>query len=130
LHQNSSMQAHFGRSGLNMLAFDPAHEGMLYLFDDNARARAREQLLEDIPRLVADFGDAVLVGQFYGSIYNMTPGHMDDIHAAMIENPDLEIVTDSGGERRRPNTIRADDTLRMKRQRTFFPMFLSSEKKG
>jgi three-Cys-motif partner protein len=129
LHQNSSMQAHFGRSGLNMLAFDPAHEGMLYLFDDNARARAREQLLEDIPRLVADFGDAVLVGQFYGSIYNMTPGHMD-IHAAMIENPDLEIVTDSGGERRRPNTIRADDTLRMKRQRTFFPMFLSSEKKG
>ena len=31
LHKNSSMQAHFGRSGLNMLVFDPKEgEGALY----------------------------------------------------------------------------------------------------
>jgi hypothetical protein len=79
-------------------------------------------------RLVTGFGDAVGVGQFYSSIYNMTPAHMDDIHAAMIENPDLEIVTEAGGERRKPNTIRPDDTLRMKKQRTMFPIFLNSNK--
>lgn len=129
LHQNSSMQAHFGRSGLNMLAFDPAHdEGSLYLFDVSGRTRAKEQLLEDIPRLVTEFGDAVSVSQFYSSIYNMTPAHMDDIHGAMIENTDLEIVTETGGERRKHNTIRPDDTLRMKKQRTMFPLFLGPKK--
>lgn len=124
LHNNSSMQAHFGRSGLDMLSYDPSHEGALYLFDVSGRERAKQQLMEDIPRMVTDFGDAVSVGQFYGNIYNMTPAHMDDIHEAMIENTDLEIVTESGGVRRKPNTIKPDDTLRMKLQRTFFPIFL------
>jgi three-Cys-motif partner protein len=131
LHQNSSMQAHFGRSGLNMLTFDPKHgEGALYLFEQSDRERAKFQLLEDIPRLVTDFGDAVGVGQFYASIYNITPAHMDDIHSAMIENTDLEVLTEAGGERRKHNTIRFDDTLRMKRQRTFFPMFFERKKDG
>lgn len=129
LHENSSMQAHFGRSGLNMLSFDPAKDGALYLFDVTGRANAKQQLLEDIPRLVTDFGDAISVGQFYGSIYNMTPAHMDDIHAAMMENSDLEVLTETGGTRRKPNTIRPDDMLRMKQQRTFFPIFLNSDKK-
>lgn len=126
LHQNSSMQAHFGRSGLNMLSFDPSHEGALYLFDVSGRVLAKQQLLEDIPRVVTDFGDAISVGEFYGSIYNMTPNHTDDIHAAIVENADLEVLTETGGVRRSPNTIRANDTLRMKRQRTFFPIFLGS----
>ena len=68
------------------------------------------------------------VGQFYGRIYNTTPAHMDDIHAAMIENPELEIVTEAGGERRKAHTIRSDDTVRMKIQRTMFPMFLTARK--
>jgi hypothetical protein len=129
LHNNSNMQAHFGRYGLNMLAFDPSREGALYLFDDSGRESAKQQLLEDIPRLVTEFGDAIPVGQFYGSIYNTTPAHMDDIHAAMIENADLEIITETGGLRRKSNTIRVDDTPRMKQQRTMFPIFLKTEKK-
>jgi hypothetical protein len=80
--------------------------------------------------VVTDFGDAVGVGQFYGSIYNMTPAHTDDIHSAMLENSDLEVVTEAGGERRKPNTIRADDQLRMKRQRTLFPIFLGPKKES
>jgi hypothetical protein len=109
--------------------FDPSHdERSLYLFDVSGRAIAKQQLLDDIPRVVSDFGDAVAIGEFYGSIYNMTPAHMDDIHAAIIENTDLEVVTEAGGERRKPNTIRADDTLRLKRQRTFFPMFLNPKR--
>jgi hypothetical protein len=128
LHQNSSMQAHFGRSGLQMLSYDPTHEGnSLYLFDVSARAEAKKQLSEDIPRLVADFGDVIGVAEFYGSIYNMTPAHMDDIHAAIIENPDLEVITEQGGERRKANTIGPSDTLRMKQQRSFFPIFLGDD---
>jgi hypothetical protein len=122
LHQNSSMQAHFGRSGLNMLTYDPRHEGALYLFDPSGRVNAKIQLMDDIPRLVSEFGDALTIEQFYSTIYRLTPAHADEIHAAIIENPDLEVTTEGGGERRRPNTIRIGDTLRMKRQRSFFPL--------
>jgi three-Cys-motif partner protein len=124
LHKNSSVQAHFGRSGLDMLAYDPGHDnGALYLFDEPGRATAKDQLMEDIPRLVSEFGDAVNVGNFYETIYNATPAHMDDIHAAIIENVDLEVITEGGGERRKPGTIIVADTIRLKRQRSFLQMF-------
>lgn len=86
----------------------------------------------DIPRLVSDAGDAMSVMEFYESIYNITPAHADDVHAAIIENPDLEVITPAGGERRKANTIAADDIIKVKNQRSFFPMFLSasSNRKG
>lgn len=133
LHDNATLQAHFGRSGLNMLSYDPRDdEGRLYLFDNNGRASAKEQLMGDIPRLVSDAGDAMSVMEFYESIYNITPAHADDVHAAIIENPDLEVITPAGGERRKANTIAADDIIKVKNQRSFFPMFLSasSNRKG
>lgn len=124
LHQNSSYQAHFGRSGLDMLSYDPNHDsGALYLFDMSGRSSAKDQLTADIPRLVSEFGDAIEVGTFYESIYNATPAHTDDIHSAIIDSPDLEVITEAGGERRRPNTIIASDIIRIKSQRSFFPMF-------
>lgn len=129
LHDNKTAQAHFGRSGLHMLSFDPNHDdNRLYLFEEADRDRAKHQLMEDIPRLVSEFGDAVNIGQFYGSIYNMTPSHTRDIHAAMIENPDLEVLTQKGRERRKANTITPADMLRLKKQITFFPIFLGARK--
>ena len=128
LHDNASLQAHYGRSGLNMLLYDPKYDdGMLYLFDDSGRASSKHQLLGDIPRLIAESGDTIRVMDFYESIYNATPAHTDDVHAAIIENPDLEVITPAGGERRKANTIAIDDTIRMKKQRSFFPMFLDSD---
>jgi three-Cys-motif partner protein len=120
LHGNGT-QAHFGRSGLNMLAYDPSHEeGSLYLFETNDRTKAKDQLLEDIPRLVAEFGDVMDVAEFYEAAYNATPAHKDDIHAAMIESEELDIFTDGGGQRRKANTITVGDTIKLKSQRTFF----------
>lgn len=120
LHRNSSAQAHFGRPGLNMLSYDPAHEGSLYLFEEDDRKRATEQLRNDIPRAVANFGDAVEIGEFYQGIYNQTPSHSDDIHQAIIDNPELTVVTPNGGERRVANTIRTGDVLKLNPQRSFF----------
>lgn len=129
LHDNASLQAHVGRSGLNMLSYDPRHdEGILYLFDDSGRASAKTQLLDDIPRLVTEAGDAISVMEFYESIYNVTPAHADDVHAAIIESPDLEVITQAGGERRKANTIAVTDVIKVKNQRSFFPMFLDAEK--
>jgi three-Cys-motif partner protein len=127
LHQNSSAQAHFGRSGLNMLSYNPIHDdGTLYLFDELGRETAKNQLLEDIPRLISESGDVIGVGDFYESIYNITPAHTDDVHTAIIENPDIEVITPAGGERRKANTIGVNDVLKLKIQKSFFPMFLSA----
>ena len=130
LHDNSSVQAHFGRSGLDMLHYDPAHEeGLLYLFDEDGRDRARGQLLDDIPRLIADSGDVMEVADFYASIYNMTPAHASDVHSAIMDNPDLEVITPEGGKRRKANTIVVHDMVKRKPQTSFFPMFSRIDKR-
>lgn len=121
LHDNSSQQAHFGRAGLRMLSYDPDHEnGSLYLFDAGARDAAREQLPDDIPKLVSDGGDTIRISEFYRSIYNETPAHSDDINSAIFENANLEVLTPSGNQRRFPHTISLEDTLCIKRQLSFY----------
>jgi hypothetical protein len=102
---------------------------MLYVFDEVGLAQAKAQLHDDIPRFITNYGDAIAVGEFYAGIYNETPAHMLDINSAIIDNPDLEVITEDGGERRKANTIKISDTLRVKHQRSFFPMFLDSQTK-
>lgn len=121
LHNCSSSQAHFGRSGLRMLHYDPqqANENSLYLFNEDGRSSARSQLFDDIPRFVAEFGNALSVNEFYSGIYNMTPAHSDDVRSAIIENQDLEVITPTGGERRKAHTIKLDDVVRLKTQPSF-----------
>lgn len=67
-------------------------------FDESARDAARAELPEDIPRLISEGGDMMPVGDFYRAIYNQTPAHSDDIHAAIMESPDLEVITSGGDE--------------------------------
>lgn len=119
LHKNSSSQAHFGRSGLRMLAYDPNEEGTLYLFENEDRKRAAFQLYDDIPRAIANSRTGMLVEDFYAGVYNQTPAHSDDIHNAIISNPDLEVETPKGGTRRVANAISRSDILKLKPQRSF-----------
>lgn len=102
----------------------------LYLFEEADRGRARDQLHDDIPRLVNEYGDAIRVRDFYRGVYNMTPAHADDIHASVMMNTDLEVITEAGGARRATNTITPNDVLRLKPQRSFFPMFLEADEKA
>lgn len=127
LHDNNATQAHFGRAGLNMLSYDPKHEGQLYLFDQDSREAAKKDLYDDIPRLITEHGDAITVEDFYIDIYNGTAAHSDDIHEMIIENDDVETVTEAGGVRRKPNTIRPSDVLRLKQQKSMFPMFFDKK---
>jgi three-Cys-motif partner protein len=127
LHDNKTSQAHFGRSGLNMLAYDPREEGALYLFDDEDRETAVKQLYDDIPRAIANYGDTINVGEFFGDIYNETPAHSDDINEAIHQNPDVAVITDTGGERRKANTIKPTDTLKLRNQRSFFQILFPKD---
>ncbi len=130
LHGNSSVQAHFGRSGLDMLHYDPRYDGNLYLFDEEGRATARSQLLDDIPRVLSTLDDGLPMASFYERIYNITPAHADDIHGALIDNPDIVVATPNGGQRRVGQSIRADDTVSLRRQRSFFPFWRNKDSKG
>lgn len=123
LHFNSTSQAHFGRAGLDMLSYNPDEEGSLYLFDDGSRSRAVDQLHEDIPRMISHHGDVLTIEEFNLGVYKETAAHSADIQKVLIENPELEVLTERGGERRRPNTISGSDTVRLKTQRGFYPMF-------
>ncbi len=129
LHRNALPQAHFGRAGLHMLSYDPKEEGMLYLFDDDSRQSAKENLYDDIPRFIAESGDALLVQDFYATAYSKTPAHSDDIHEMIIENPDMEVITEAGGKRRQANTIKPSDTLKLNSQKSMFFMFSNFSKK-
>lgn len=130
LHDNSTAQAHFGRGGLNMLSYNPEdEEGQLHLFDEDSRESSKKELFEDIPKLIAASGDALVVDEFYRVAYSETPAHSDDIHSVIIENPDIEVITETGGERRKPNTIKPSDTLKLKNQKSFFSMFSDEGKK-
>jgi hypothetical protein len=94
------------RIGTDILSTtDRFADGSLYLFDTSGRASAKSQLLEDIPRLISEAGYVTGVGDFYESIYNVTPTHSDDVHTAIVENPDIEVITPAGGERRKASTI-------------------------
>ena len=121
LHKNSNAQAHFGRSGLKMLQYDPGQEGgFLYLFDLDARNSAKEQLYDDIPRLVSEKGNVMTIPDFHAAICNQTPAHSDDIHTAIIENFALEVLTPKGKARRFARTISQSDTLHVKNQLSFY----------
>ncbi|MDM4770887.1 three-Cys-motif partner protein TcmP [Solimonas sp. SE-A11] len=120
LHSDGLSQAHFGKSGLRMLAYDPlAGSGQLYLFDGSSRQKAIDSLNEDIPRFIAESGDSLSVEEFYTAAYNETPAHSDDIHRSIIECTDIEVITPNGGRRREPHAIDIGDTLKLKSQKSF-----------
>lgn len=127
LHKNSSPQAHdsspqahVGRAGLDMLAYNPRdEEGLLYLFNDDSREYSRSQLPDDVEKIVYESGDVIMMDDFYRIAYNATPAHSEDINGAIIENRNLEIITPSGRPRRKAGRISLDDALRLARQPTF-----------
>ena len=119
LHNQELTQVHFGRSGLSMLAYDPSTEGQFYLFDENSRERAIQDLHADIPRLVSESGEAISMMEFYDQAYSETAAHSDDIHESILLNPDLEVLTPNGSRRRSANQIKPHDTLVRVKQRSF-----------
>jgi len=120
LHQNSQTQAHYGRSGLNMLAHDPSETKTLYLFDASARDQAKDELHNDIPKFISDSGQPLSIKSFYELIYNHTPAHSDDINSAIIGSNELLVKTTTGGTRRKASQINTTDYIEFRKQRSFF----------
>ena len=117
LHDTGGLQAHYGGPGLKMLSHNPNDErySLPFTFNESARRSSREQLYEDVVRSVCDYEGEVDVSRFLLDAYKSTPAHSDDIKTALIENPELEVVTHNGGTRRTHNNIDSTDIIKLKR---------------
>ncbi len=122
LHRKKNSQAHVGRSGLKMLRYNTIEDASLYLFDANSRQGARDELFYDIPKFLADYTTetSLPVADFFDQTYNQTPAHSDDLNSALIRSPDIEVLTATGGKRRKPQMIKRTDTIRLASQKTFY----------
>lgn len=119
-HRLSNNQAHYGRSGLNMLSYDPSFDGsFLYLFDEAQRIDAKNQLMVDIPKRLSELGRQQKVGDFLESIYNETPAHHEDILTTFIDSPELTVLTDKSKPRRAASQITLNDHIELNDQRVF-----------
>lgn len=116
LHTISNGQAHFGNGGIDMLNYNPEHEGRLYLFREEDRERDRDILTEDVGRVLSKNSYAMRVSDFYQAIYNTTPSHSEDIDNALINNPQIEVKSSEKGLRRASHTIKKQDIIVLKRQ--------------
>lgn len=123
LHERGGQQAHFGRAGLDMLWHSPwCEDGALHLFKDDDRKRSRDQLPDDIERIVHDYGDTIMLHDFLRIAYGATPAHSDDIFGAIMESLYLEVVAPSGRPRRKAGEVSLGDTLRLATPVVFYPM--------
>ncbi len=116
------MQNHFvhhGRAGLKMLGYDPGQNleqmPLDFMFDDDAEARSKSALMEDLPRRVfsayrAGTAPPSLINLFDG-VCNETPATkrlLSDVIVELRGLNEFEILTSDG--RTRPRTGTVDDT--------------------
>lgn len=124
LHLNAGGQAHFGKSGLKMLDYRSNDDGIGTLdWSGDIREKNVAALHNDLPEVVFEFGDAIPIELLKASVYNETTAHSDDFKKVLIENQDIEVLTQTGSKRRSATAIKDTDVVRVTAQRHLFPTF-------
>jgi three-Cys-motif partner protein len=131
---------HFGGAGFDALGFDPlvdVRQGMMdYTFNDDAAARSKKQLLEQIPPLVRagwDTGTPVTKRSLFASRANDTPvvGKLVDSQLSELRNAGEIVILgrkkDRAGKlvetvRERADSYGWDDEIRFPRQPRLFSL--------
>ena len=139
--ETSNTMEHFGSAGLNALGFDPnvdVRQGMMdYMFDDDAEARSKSQLLEQIPLLLQESwknGGIVTKRSLFESRANDTPvvGKLVDSGLAKLRDEGEVVILgkkrDKNGElktvvRERADQFQWDDEIQFPREPRLFSFF-------
>jgi three-Cys-motif partner protein len=138
---NNTME-HFGGAGFDALGFDPrvdVRQGMMdYVFDDDAAARSKTQLLQQIPPLLREAwngGAVVTKRSLFAARANDTPvvGKLVDSQLAELRDAGELIVLgqkrDKAGNvigevvRERADTFNWDDVIKFPKQPRLFSLF-------
>jgi three-Cys-motif partner protein len=131
------MQNHFvhhGRAGLRMLGYDPEQQinqaPFDFMFDDNAEARSKKALMEELPEKVfsahkAGAAPPTLLDLFNG-VCNETPATKRLISSTIVDLRELkefEILTSDGRPRPRTTTVDNTDRIVPAKMRDLFSPF-------
>lgn len=140
--QTNNTMEHFGGAGFNALGFDPSvdmrQQLMDYTFDDNAEARSKKQLLNQLPPLLHEGwrqSGVVTKKDLFASRANDTPvvGHIVDSQLAELRDAGEVIIVghkkDKQGNvvgkvvRERATEFKWDDEIIRPKQPDLFSVF-------
>jgi hypothetical protein len=121
---------HHGRAGIQMLGFDPERDisqiPMDFLFDDDADARSKTALMEQLPRFIfgrADGGEPTTLGSLFTRICNETPAttrQLADVLVDLRQESEIEILSEDRRPKPRSLQIEWGDVILPARQRSMF----------
>lgn len=130
--ENTSF-AHYGRSGLRMLGYDPDEDFTLtgqntlpgFFFDETAEASCHDALLGQVPDRLPKHSHAISFDEFFSNLTNETPAtseHLKHVLADLVREGVIE-VRDRTGEKLRQVGVRqkSDLIIRKRQKRLSFP---------
>jgi three-Cys-motif partner protein len=127
--QQTNHFMHYGRAGTNMfmLGFDPSRPSraqLSFAFDDSARTRTLNALIEELPEILQKkFQNGVTLKDLYADICNVTPASkliLGDGLNELCSLGELEKVGVQGEERLSTTKVKDDDIVRPTGQRRLF----------
>lgn len=126
---------HYGGPGMDMfsaLGYIPKQDAAFtkqfdldFGFDESARSRSIDTLMEQIPNLIYPQPDGMSFGEMFATTCNMSPASSQIFREAisqLVGYGDLEVIGYDGSRRRSANTIHDNDQIIAPRQKSFhFP---------
>lgn len=130
--ENTSF-SHYGRSGLNMLGYDPKEDSRLnrqlplpgFFFDGTARSATHQALVEELPERIHPFrrSGGIPFDVLFSKLTNESPATSDIFRAAIedlaIEGA-IEVRDRTGTTKRKRGVQHPSDIINPARQRQFF----------
>ncbi len=119
--------AHYGGPGLSMLGYDQDFDeqvaGHPFLFDENARERTDEMLLDQLPERLSQHKDGIPFATFFSTLTNETPADsriIKDNLAILHKEGQIEIHDETGLVTRQCGIQKPTDVIRWTPQRVLF----------
>lgn len=119
--QESTAFAHYGRSGLRMLGYDPKRDPDLsgqnmlpgFYFDDTAKASSCQELVEQLPERLRQHLSGVSFAHVFESTTNESPVSADIMKSVVAElaREGFVSIKDKTGMTLRRGTIQADSDM-------------------
>nr|VFJ99302.1 MAG: three-Cys-motif partner protein [Candidatus Kentron sp. LFY] len=124
--------SHYGGPGLWMFGYDPRKDPEIadqldlfgkteYSFDETAKDRTQQAILEQLPKLIREFPDGIPYLALYRRVANTTPAtleHIEKIATLLLQAKELEAR--GPNNKRRRSRIEKNDILHCPRQTTLF----------
>ena len=129
--ENTSF-AHYGRSGLQMLGYDPKEDIRLtrqvalpgFYFDDTARASTHESLMNELPERIHQYQSigGIPFSNLFASLTNESPATSDIFRAVIsdLAKEGVVEIVDKSSNTLRERSPKNTDIIRPSKQRRLF----------